>query len=98
MACNQVTRDREAVERLLRAGCDLWAQVSGAPSTERKGRRVNGFSSWTKLNKHGFPLDHRGCRKMTIEEQRMFRPPDFYGLGSNMHEPSKVVEMNSFVL
>ena len=28
---------------LLRAGCDLWAQVSGA--LEAKGRRVNGFLS-----------------------------------------------------
>ena len=29
---------------------------------------------------------------MTIE--KMFRPPDFYNLGSNMQEPSKVVEMD----
>ena len=28
---------------LLQAGCDLWAQVSGA--LEVKGRRVDGFSS-----------------------------------------------------
>lgn len=33
---------------------------------------------------------------MTIEE-RMFRPPDFYGLGSNMQEPSKMEQLDPLV-
>lgn len=97
VAGNQVTRDAEAVGAftggMRSMGPGQWS--IGGKRKKSKWFHFRNSKPGNHDRHHEWGRVRR--RKMTIEE-RMFRPPDFYGLGSNMQEPSKVVEMDSFVL